>query len=129
MGQAIEKRLELRQPAALKAPPSWVTTTAMGDRGRARDERLKANERAFRDFNLLVRVAAERVRERRPDELIRFACECSDPNCSESVCLYDDEYRAVRSDERRFFIVCGHDIPRIEDVVETHERYCVVQKH
>jgi hypothetical protein len=94
----------------------------------ARTERLAANERAFREANTVTRSALERARARGPDDLLRFTCECSDPDCSEPVYLYEDEYLAVRRDDRRFFVACGHDIPRLEDVVEARDRYCVVQK-
>jgi hypothetical protein len=35
----------------------------------------------------------------------------------------------VRASARRFAIVPGHDIPDIEEVVERHERYAVIEKH
>ena len=35
----------------------------------------------------------------------------------------------MRSDPRRFAIVPGHDIADVEDVVERHERYAVIEKH
>ena len=42
--------------------------------------------------------------------------------------LSKTEYEAVRSDGRRFFMLDGHELPEIEDVVERHERYVVVEK-
>jgi hypothetical protein len=35
----------------------------------------------------------------------------------------------VRASARRFAIVPRHDIPDVEEVVERHERYAVIEKH
>ena len=103
--------------------------SAQRQRDQARDERLKANEREFRNFNVVLGSAARRVSRRGSDGVIRFVCECSNRRCTEPVYLREDEYLAVRADDRRFVVVCGHEIARIEDVVERHDRYCVVRKH
>ena len=38
------------------------------------------------------------------------------------------EYEAVRRDGRRFFMLDGHELAEIEDVVERREGYVVVEK-
>ena len=39
-----------------------------------------------------------------------------------------DEYRAVRSEPELFAIALGHELPDVEDVVRTNERFSVVRK-
>ena len=60
----------------------------------------------------------------------RFVCECFQPGCSMVVELTADEYRTVRSDGTRFLVVPDgrHVDLALEDVLERHERYWVVEK-
>jgi hypothetical protein len=39
-----------------------------------------------------------------------------------------DEYEAIREHPARFPVLPGHELPDVETVVETHERYLVVEK-
>ena len=94
----------------------------------AREQRLAENERTARGFNAYKRDAAKQLQTSDADRLVRFVCECSDAGCIELVRLRPDEYRAVRCDPRRFFVVPGHETPGIEHVVEITDRYCVVEK-
>ena len=58
-----------------------------------------------------------------------FVCECADPGCTERVVLAPGEYRVVRSDPHRFVVAPGHVIPELEQVVEHHGGYDVVEKN
>ena len=59
---------------------------------------------------------------------IEFICECCDDSCFNPLSLTPDEYRAIRADPARFFVVPEHVDPRIEDVVRTEPSYWVVEK-
>jgi hypothetical protein len=88
-------------------------------------ERLAFNEVSYRVLN----EGIERGHAGDPpDRQVGFRCECARLGCNALVLLNKTEYEAVRSDGRRFFMVDGHEVPEIEDVVERHERYVVVEK-
>lgn len=97
----------------------------MGD---ARAERLALNESRFREINERVEHDLEPIVEQTA-ELLSFVCECGRPNCAQAIELSIPEYEAVRSDATRFVVVAGHQIDDVEDVVERHDRYLVIQKH
>ena len=86
-------------------------------------ERLAKNQVLFREVN-------ERVNEIRPDTrgFVELICECSDTECTEEIALRADEYEAVRADSTRFFVAPGHVAAEVEDVVEDHGRFLVVEK-
>jgi hypothetical protein len=85
-------------------------------------KRIAINEATYRKINEAVRVEG-------PDRAITFLCECGRLGCNQLIQLTRPEYEVVRSNPRRFAIVPGHDIPDVEDVVERHERYAVIEKH
>ncbi|HEY4918336.1 MAG TPA: hypothetical protein VIH92_15595 [Solirubrobacteraceae bacterium] len=87
--------------------------------------RIAANESAFREVN----EAIERgLWPGEADSLVAFRCECASLDCDRLVELTPMEYEHVRSDPRKFFVLRGHEIPEAEIVVETNERYAVVEK-
>jgi hypothetical protein len=93
------------------------------------DERLQrrvaANESAFREVN----EAIERgLWPGEHDSPIAFRCECASLDCNQLIELTPREYERIRADPRRFLILCGHELPEVETVLETHARYVVVQK-
>lgn len=57
-----------------------------------------------------------------------FVCECGHLGCNSTVELEIAEYESVRSDFDRFFVIPGHEIPEVDQVVEDHSRYLVVVK-
>ena len=88
-------------------------------------ERLAYNEAGYRRLNEgIERGHADDP----PSRQVGFRCECARLGCNAIVLLSKAEYEAVRSDGRRFFMLDGHEMPEIEDVVERHERYVVVEK-
>jgi hypothetical protein len=87
-----------------------------------RKKRIAMNEAAYRTVN-------EAVRGERRGGAIAFLCECGRLGCNQLIQLSRPEYEAVRTNPRRFAVVPGHDIPDVEDVVERHERYAVIEKH
>ena len=61
-------------------------------------------------------------------ELHEFVCECGNPHCTEWVELTVEEYEQVHAEPASFVIVDGHEVPRIETVVERSERFSVVAR-
>ena len=92
----------------------------------SRAERVGRNEAFFRQVNERVRDVNEAFSDLtgRGD----FVCECGDASCVEGITLTMDEYRAVRSEPELFAIALGHELPDVEDVVRTNERFTVVRK-
>ena len=39
------------------------------------------------------------------------------------------EYEWLRQNPRRFAVLPGHEAPSVEDVVERHERFVIVEPH
>lgn len=88
----------------------------------SREERLAANEARFREIN----ESAQPRRESHGGG--RFVCECADRSCSTWVAMPQEEYTRVRSHPRRFIVAPGHETPDVEEVVERHEGWAVVEK-
>ena len=87
-------------------------------------ERLARNQVLFREVN-------ERLREMMLDhlaDLTEFQCECSNPECTETVPLWVAEYERVRSRPNQFVIVPDHDLAQIERAVWVCDRFFVVAK-
>ena len=84
-------------------------------------KRIAINEATYRKIN-------EGIRADPADGRIAFLCECGRLGCNQLIQLSRAEYEAVREDARRFAIVPGHEIAEVEDVVEQHEDYAVIQK-
>ena len=94
-------------------------------------ERRVRNEGLFREVNDRIEELSKDVEAQgiAPDGgLIEFHCECGRESCTERVRLTVAEYQRVRSDNDRFAIVPGHETPGVEVVVETGERFLVVDK-
>jgi hypothetical protein len=92
-----------------------------------RAERLARNEDYVRDINESLRekhVHAPVVRS----GPLPFVCECASMECTEAVELTMTEYRSVRQNARRFVVVPGHEVVDAEVVVETTDRFMVVEK-
>jgi hypothetical protein len=90
-----------------------------------REERISRNEVLFREVNEHIEdlQSGEGV-ERRFD----FLCECGDAGCVETVGLTLSEYEAVRSEPTQFVVLPGHEVPEIERIMRTGDRFSVVRK-
>jgi hypothetical protein len=66
--------------------------------------------------------------ELRVSKSIDVACECMNEMCTERVTMTLAEYEEVRSDSNSFFVIPGHDVPEVEEVVRREEQYVVVRK-
>jgi len=80
----------------------------------------------FRDVNERIEELNEQFSPILP--MGDWVCECADAECFEPIELTMDEYEAIREHPARFPVLPGHELPDIETVVETHERYLVVEK-
>jgi hypothetical protein len=90
-----------------------------------RGERVGVNEALFREVNERIEDLQEQLGEARSFEIV---CECGDGECIERFAITNGAYAALRSNDRRFAVVPGHELPEIERTVERHERYFVVEK-
>jgi hypothetical protein len=48
--------------------------------------------------------------------------------CNEKIQLTVQEYEKIRAQPTCFVVHVGHDVPGVETVVETNERYALVKK-
>lgn len=88
-------------------------------------QRIGRNEALFRDVN----EAIDRGRwQGEEDSLTAFRCECGRLGCTDLIELTPREYERIRIYPRRFALAVGHNMPDAEQVVETHQRYLVVEK-
>ena len=85
-----------------------------------RERRIAENEAYWRQVNELSPPE--------PGMLNLMFCECGRLDCRERVAMTVAEYEAVRSSATTFVISPGHAIPDVESVVETTERFQVVEK-
>ncbi len=89
-------------------------------------ERVGWNEAAFRSINESVETDYS---EANYAGLIGFLCECGHSGCEEIIEMTRREYESVRENPRRFAVIRDHVIGTTEDIVESHQRYAVVEKH
>ena len=85
-------------------------------------QRVAMNEATFRKVNEGMKDGQH------GSDLLSFVCECGRLHCTRIIQLTREEYEGVRGNPRRFAIVDGHEIPEVEEVVERHDRYFVVEK-
>ena len=96
-----------------------------------REDRIVRNEALFRELNERVREIEETLTARgvaEPSAYGEYFCECGMESCTEKIRLTHDEYERVRSSPLQFAIVPGHEIAAVERVVETTDRFAMVEK-
>ena len=94
-------------------------------------ERTARNESLFREVNDRIEELSENVEAQgiAPEGgLVEFHCECGRDECTERVRVTIAEYEHVRADNDRFLLVPGHETPEMESVVESSDRFVVVDK-
>lgn len=84
-------------------------------------ERLARNQSLFREVNERIEYLAEGARS-------EFVCECSNPECSETIELNLKAYELIRSNSIWFLIKPDHCISQIERVISQDDGYAVVEK-
>jgi hypothetical protein len=104
-----------------------VRVSVSSDTDRA--ARTAQNESLFREVNERVKELNEAF-----DALSRDAqwiCECGNTGCLEPIPMTHEEYEAVRAGGSDCFFVKpdeAHVVRDVDNIVERHERYWVVQK-
>jgi hypothetical protein len=91
----------------------------------SRQQRGARNEALFRQVNERIEEVNRNVGD---DSFSDFLCECGDDDCTAPVSLTIAEYEEVRGDPTHFVIANGHEVPNVERVIETNERFSVVEK-
>ncbi len=88
--------------------------------------RAARNESVFRELNEQL----EATTAGSPSDIRGFVCECADISCTSVLAVPLGEYERVRRHPRRFIVApaAGHIVPTVEQVVERHAEYWVVEK-
>jgi hypothetical protein len=89
-----------------------------------RDRSLAQNEIRFREVN--ERLAAGEAPSVQQLDLV---CECSDRACVKVFTIPASEYEWLRQSPWRFAVMPGHEAPAVENVVERHRGFVIVEKH
>jgi hypothetical protein len=91
--------------------------------------RIALNETRLRELNEQL-VASNAAHKWADPPFADWTCECGDESCLEPVRLSVEEYDAVRAEPTRFLIAPSreHVAPGIERVVQSEERYWLVEK-
>lgn len=87
-------------------------------------DRLVRNQLILGEVNERIHELAEQF----DLESAVFICECSTEDCGEFIALELDEYKAIRSSPTLFVVVPGHETLQVENVVETNDRYALIEK-
>lgn len=91
-----------------------------------RDQRLAQNEIGFRRIN--ERLASTEASKAASHEL-HLVCECTNADCLQALTIELAEYEWLRQNPHRFAVLPGHEAPAVEDVVERHDHFVIVEKH
>jgi hypothetical protein len=91
-----------------------------------RDRALAENEILFRHVNERLAAAEGGASVETGLDLV---CECTDRSCLEILTISAAEYEWLRQDPHRFVVLPGHEAPAVENVVERHQGFVVVEKH
>jgi hypothetical protein len=92
------------------------------------DERIKANNRRFREANEAIRSRADELGVEMPQ--IPFLCECPVEDCVEILKLTPAQYTAVRAHPEQYVTAVGHEQAEAgaAEVVSRNDGYVVVEK-
>jgi|SRR2546423_7615287 hypothetical protein len=85
--------------------------------------RAARNQSFFREVNERIEELASQWATTGP-----FLCECLDTRCAATVSISFDEYHRVRQDGDCFFVLAGHEVADIEEVIGRHDGYVIVRK-
>jgi hypothetical protein len=99
----------------------------MPDRPEEDALRVARNESLYREINENIRGLNEAFAEIL-DAPSAWLCECADTNCAETMEMTTEEYEEVRAHPTHFAVLRGHVDPVIEQAIEEHREYVVVQK-
>jgi hypothetical protein len=88
-------------------------------------DRAARNEEIFRGVNAKIEEGAihHHVESRLP-----FHCECGRSRCVETIEMTPREWDEIASHRYRFVVRPGHELPEVERIVASGDRYIVVEK-
>jgi hypothetical protein len=85
------------------------------------------NEALFREVNERIEELTGQLAI--ADRTLAIVCECGDAGCTQQLVVGLRLYERVRSRPDIFIIAPGHELPDVEDIVESGIGYAVVRKH
>jgi hypothetical protein len=85
-------------------------------------ERAAKSQSLFREVNERIGELAGSA------SFASFICECATESCDEAVSLTREAYEQIRVDSNSFFVIKGHEIPAVEDIIDSADGYVVVAK-
>ena len=85
-------------------------------------QRAAKNQSLFREVNERIEDLASSA------SFSLFVCECMNDSCDASVEMPVEEYEKIRAAGNSFFVLPGHEVFEVEQVVETTDSYLVVAK-
>jgi hypothetical protein len=108
----------------------------MSDKSSTGMLRVARDKRVLNEFKgkILNEEHMDRVVEARKGDrhsahsTMLFSCECDDLNCSESISMSAEEYRAVHRKTRYFIVIPSHVHLDLEEIVTTFDNYVLVGK-
>ncbi len=90
-----------------------------------RQVRLARNQSLFRTVNEEI----ERIpRADWSGAYAELVCECARQDCIEKLQVTSPEYESIRGTPTHFVVQQGHVVPDIERIVESNDRFVVVEK-
>ncbi len=95
------------------------------------NDRLIKNEQTLRDKNTAAGKAIKnyfRGDSEVKNTPIAFVCECSRLDCDEHVNTSIKLYEKLHKRNDRFTIFPGHDTPKVENIVDRHDDFDIVEK-
>ena len=87
-------------------------------------EPLVRQQMLLRDVNERIADVATSWQADPPE----FLCECSDPDCAETLSLSLREYDIIRSTPNLFIVQNGHEHPDVDRVVRGSDGFTLVEK-
>lgn len=99
------------------------------------EHNLEAKRRAgrreanLRTLNERIAAANERLSASSGDDVLSLVCECSMPQCEESIEVTAADFEQMREETTRFLVVDGHVLHEVENVVDRGEGWIMVEKH
>jgi hypothetical protein len=95
---------------------------------------VNERERKIGENEALYRTVNERIESLNQafgtlTNTMTVVCECGDGTCAQQIEIGVEDYERIRANPTYFIIVPGHEIADVEDIVEKHEAFHVVQKH
>jgi hypothetical protein len=101
----------------------------VGEAEQARRARLAANEAIYRAVNEQIEDLNRTLVASAAEKTLQMVCECSNMDCAERLSIDVKTYERVRSDPTWFFVLRGHEVPDVEDIVEAQDGFNIVCKN